>query len=168
MCGDDDRGVRDAVMLRLGYETMRRRSEMCSFRFEDLEVLPNGRAASRLRFSKTDQMGLGKLIPISPELRKLLDEWSRRTGGTGPLLRRINNVGINGDAMHPGRINRRLHELQAMGGLKLGGRQSGHSFRVGAALDLHESGESLEKITLRCGWQAEFSVIKYLRAWQAV
>jgi site-specific recombinase XerD len=168
VCGYDDRGVRDAVMLRLGYETMRRRAEMCSFRFEDLEVLPNGRAALHLRFSKTDQMGLGKLIPISPELRELLDEWSRRTGGTGPLLRRINNLGINGDAMHPGSINRRLHELQAMAGLKLGGKLSGHSFRVGAALDLLESGESLEKIMLRGGWQAESTVIKYLRAWQAV
>lgn len=155
-------------MPRLGYETMHRRAEMCSFRLEDLEVLPNGRAALHLRFSKTDQMGLGKLIPISPELRKLLDEWSRRTGGAGPLLRRINNLGVNGDAMHPRSINRRLHELQAMAGLKLGGRLSGHSFRVGAALDLLESGESLEKIMLRGGWQAESSVITYLRAWQAV
>ena len=83
VCGYDDQGVRDAVMLRLGYETMRRRAEMCSFKFEDLEVLPNGRAALHLRFSKTDQMGRGKLIPISPALLGSLEEWGRRTGGKG-------------------------------------------------------------------------------------
>jgi hypothetical protein len=51
---------------------------------------------------------------------------------------------------------------------ELAGKLTGHSFRVGAALDLLENGESLEKIMLRGGWQAESTVIKYLRAWQAV
>ena len=45
---------------------------------------------------------------------------------------------------------------------------SGHSFRVGAALDLLERGESMEKIMLRGGWQSESTVIRYLRAWQVV
>ena len=63
--------------------------------------------------------------------------------------------------------NRRLRELQAQAGLDLGGTLSGHSFRVGAALDLLEQGETLEKIMLRGGWQAESTVIQYLRAWQA-
>jgi hypothetical protein len=39
---------------------------------------------------------------------------------------------------------------------------------VGAALDLLEDGESLEKIMLLGGWQAESTVIKYLRAWQPI
>ena len=168
VCGYDDRGVRDAVLLRLGYESMRRRAEICRFRFEDLEVLPSGRAALHLRFSKTDQMGLGKLIPISADLLGLVEEWGKRTGGKGYLLRRINNLGVNGDAMNPASINRRLYQLQILAGLKLGGKLSGHSFRVGAALDLLEAGESLEKIMLRGGWQAEDTVIQYLRAWQAV
>ncbi|TDG12886.1 hypothetical protein E2F43_15120 [Seongchinamella unica] len=81
VCENDDRGVRDKLLLRLGYETMRRRSELCSFRFEDMSTLPNGRAALVLRFSKTDQTGVGKLIPISPELVELIEEWRDRTGG---------------------------------------------------------------------------------------
>ena len=40
------------------------------------------------------------------------------------------------------------------------------SFRVGAALDLLYSGESLERIMLRGGWHAESAVISYLREWQ--
>ena len=82
-----------------------------------MELHPSGRAALHLRFSKTDQMGDGKLIPIGPEL---------------------------------------------------GGNLTAHSFRVGAALDMLERGVSMEKIMLRGGWEASSTVIKYLRAWQAV
>ena len=54
VCDDSSRGRRDRLMLRLGYETMRRRAALCSLKFEDLEILPSGKAALRLRFSKTD------------------------------------------------------------------------------------------------------------------
>jgi site-specific recombinase XerD len=168
LCGDDDRGVRDALMLRLGYETMRRRAELCHFRFEDLERLPKGRAALLLRFSKTDQLGQGKLIPISANLLALIEAWRERTDGTGYLLRRLHRSGAIGESYHPASINRRLRQLQAKARLNLGGQLSGHSFRVGAALDLLEDGESLEKIMLLGGWQAESTVIKYLRAWQPI
>ena len=42
---------------------------------------------------------------------------------------------------------------------------SGHSFRVGAALDLLEQGEPLERIMLRGGWQTDSTAMKYLRDW---
>ena len=167
VCGADDRGLRDALMLRLGYETMRRRSELCRFKFDDLEKLPNGRAALQLRFSKTDQLGRGKLIAISEDLLALIEAWSGRTRGNGYLLRRISREGDIGASLAPSSLNRRLQKLQALAGLELKGRLTGHSFRVGAALDLLEDGESLAKIMLRGGWQAESTVIKYLRAWQA-
>tara|TARA_B110000503_G_scaffold21757_1_gene33363 strand:+ start:656 stop:907 length:252 start_codon:yes stop_codon:yes gene_type:complete len=83
-------------------------------------------------------------------------------------LRRVNSLARNGDAMHPASINKRLHQLQVLAGLELGGKLSGHSFRVGATLDLLENGERLEKIMLRGGWQADSTVVKYLRAWQPV
>jgi hypothetical protein len=41
---------------------------------------------------------------------------------------------------------------------------SGHLFRVGAALDLLDQGEPLEKKCLR-GWQTDSTAIKYLRNW---
>jgi hypothetical protein len=40
--------------------------------------------------------------------------------------------------------------------------------RVGAALDLLDQGEPMERIMLRGGWSAEATVIKYLREWQAI
>jgi hypothetical protein len=42
---------------------------------------------------------------------------------------------------------------------------SGHSFRVGAALDLLEQGEPLERIMLRGVWQTDSTAMSYLRNW---
>ena len=39
---------------------------------------------------------------------------------------------------------------------------SDHSYRVGAALDLLEQGESLDRIMLRRDWQTDSTAIKYL------
>ena len=66
-CGDDTRGLRNKVLLLLGYETMRRRSELCQFRFEDLIESPKRGPSIRLVRSKTDQEGASRLIPISKE-----------------------------------------------------------------------------------------------------
>ena len=83
-CDNSLRGLRNKVLLRLGYETMRRRSELC---------------AKDLKMDSDEQ----------------------------PLI--------------------------------------GHSFRVGAALDLLAQGESLERIMLRGGWQADSTAMSYLRNW---
>ena len=37
-CDGGTRGLRDQVLLRIGYETMRRRSEICGFTFDDLTI----------------------------------------------------------------------------------------------------------------------------------
>ena len=65
VCDDGIVGLRNCLLFQLGYESMRRRSEICTFRFDDVKRLPNGKNALLLRESKTDQFGEGKLIPIS-------------------------------------------------------------------------------------------------------
>ena len=42
-------GLSNKVLLQLGYESMRRRSEICQFRFEDLKKMPNNKYALLLR-----------------------------------------------------------------------------------------------------------------------
>ena len=44
-------------------------------------------------------------------------------------------------------------------------RFSGHSFRVGAAIDLLEAGASLETIMLKGGWWSKDNAMNYLRGW---
>jgi integrase len=143
---------------------MRRRSELCTFRFEDVDCAPNGKPIIRLNFSKTDQFGTGKVLPISEGLLNLLGKWRKIVGDKGYILRSINKHGHIGDSLNPASISTILKTLQE--GLTTGSNQqplSGHSFRVGAALDLLEQGEPLEKIMLRGGWQTESSSMKYLR-----
>jgi len=167
VCGHDLKGQRDRVMLLLGYETMRRRSELCNFRFEDIEMLPRNRNAIRLRFSKTDQYGEGKLLPISSELAQTIRNWKTMAGLEGGFILRglTKNEGVR-TSLSPSHINLRLKELADELNMQPSADLSGHSFRVGAAIDLLEAGESLEKIMLRGGWQSEATAIRYLRGWR--
>ena len=165
-CDNSIMGMRNQVILRLGYETMRRRSELCAFKFEDIDRAPNGKPIIRLNFSKTDQFGKGKVLPISEELLTLIEKWEGIVCNEGYILRSINKHGHIGDSLNPASISTILKTLQE--GLKSETNQqplSGHSFRVGAALDLLEQGEPLEKIMLRGGWQSDSTAMKYLRDW---
>ena len=70
----------------------------------------------------------------------------------GYILRSINRHGRFGRKLHPASVSTLLKALQK--DLKTDSDEqplSGHSFRVGAALDLLEQGEALEKIMLRGG-----------------
>ena len=165
-CGDGTQGLRDQVLLRLRYETMRRRSEICSFTFDDLTNIPQRGPAIRLVKSKTDQEGASKLIPISQGLLDLILRWQAQTKIDGPILRSVDRYGATGPQLNPGSIGTILNRLAAK--TSLPGhvtRFSGHSFRVGAAIDLVESGASQEKIMLRGGWRSNDSAMNYLRSW---
>ena len=106
------------------------------------------------------------MLPISEELLNLLETWKGIVGSEGYILRSINKHGHIGNNLNPASISTILKTLQE--GLKSGSNKqplSGHSFRVGAALDLLEQGEPLEKIMLRGGWQTDSTAMKYLRNW---
>lgn len=166
VCGHDMRGVRDRVLLNLGYETMRRRSELCTMRFEDVAVNPKGQPFIVLNFSKTDQFGTGTVIPISNNLFELIARWQHKIGATsGYILRSVHKGGRVGERLHPGSVSRLLRDLQdhAYGLHRNMPDLSGHSFRVGAALDMVTQGESLARIMLRGGWKTESTAIRYLR-----
>ena len=165
-CDDSVIGTRNQVLLKLGYETMRRRSELCAFKFEDVDQAPNGKPVIRLNFSKTDQFGTGKILPISQELLDLLKNWRSMISDDGYILRSINRHGHFGENLHPESVSTILKALQKE--LKIDSDEqplSGHSFREGAALDLLEQGEPLERIMLRGGWQTDSTATSYLRNW---
>jgi len=78
-------------------------------------------------------------------------------------------MGILGENLHPASVSTRLKALQK--DLKLdsdGQPLSGHFFRVGAALNLLEQGEPLERIMIRGGWQTDSTAMSYLRNWIAL
>ena len=59
-------------------------------------------------------------------------------------------------------INHILKNLQKQVGLNLIGKFSGHSFRVGVALDVLIKNIPLDKIIFRGGWKSEASAMRYL------
>jgi site-specific recombinase XerD len=165
-CDNSVKGLRNKVLLKLGYETMRRRSELCAFRFDYICKGASGKPAIRLNFSKTDQFGTGKILTISQELYDLLEKWRSMISDEGYILRSITRHGHIEKNLHPASISTILKALQK--DLKMDADEqplSGHSFRVGAALDLLEQGEPLERIMLRGGWQTDSTAMKYLRNW---
>ena len=120
---------------------MRRRSELGAIKFDDICQAPRGKPAIRLNFSKTDQFGTGKILSISQELFDLLESWRSVISEEGYTLRSINKNGHIGYSLNPASISTILKALQE--GFNSGSNQqplSGHSFRVGAALDLLEQG----------------------------
>jgi len=166
VCSDDIAGLRNKLLLQLGYETMRRRSEICQFKFEDLQHHGNHKHALLLRHSKTDQYNQGKIIPISDELSEMILIWSLAIDqDRGYILRSFKRNLSTNPSLTPASINHILKILQKKAGLNQMGELSGHSFRVGAALDLLDKNIPLEKIMLRGGWKSETSAMRYLQSW---
>ena len=82
----------------------------------------------------------------------------------GYILRSINRHGHFGSNLNPASISTILKALQKDSKMDSGEQPlSGHSFRVGAALDLLEQGEPLERIMIRGGWQTDSTAMAYLR-----
>ena len=165
-CRNSAKGLRDKLILQLGYETMRRRAELCRLRLEDARKMPKGKYALLLRFSKTDQFGVGTWIPISETLFNLIQRWKKRIGEEkGFILRSVAKDSSVGESLTPDSIVPILVDLQHRARLRDLPRFSGHSMRVGAALDLLDKGVPLEKIMLRGGWSTKSTTLRYLSAW---
>ena len=164
-CSDDLRGMRNRVLLQLGYETMRRRSELCAFRFEDLEIRNDAKPILHLRKSKADQESIGRVIPISTALGELIETWREKISArSGFILRAIDKHGNISSSLSPGSIQLILNCLSdSTTTYDSENTFSGHSFRVGAALDLLNRGETLERIMIRGGWKSQDSAVRYLQ-----
>jgi len=129
---------------------MCRRSELCTFKFQDITKDPNGKTIIKLNLSKTDQYGAGKVLPISEKLLQLIKKWRDVVERDIYILRSINQHDHIGNNLNPVGISTILKTLQEE--LKLGSNKktlSGQSFRIGAGLDLLDKGERLERIMLR-------------------
>lgn len=166
-CDSTILGKRDHILLQLGYETLRRRSELVRFRFDDLVKTPAGTYRLVLRRSKTDQFGRGKQLPISPQLVMLIQDWQSQVGADSDyIVPHINKAGeVLNSPLPDGHVNLILQARQADAGIELDRPLSGHSFRVGGALDLLKRGVPMEKIMLRGGWKTESTALRYLQAW---
>lgn len=88
------KGYRDRALLRLAYESMRRRDELVRFQVSDLTFRSDGTGILTLQRSKTDQIGTGFLIALSvPWMDSLLAWFEIADIQDGPILRSVNKGG---------------------------------------------------------------------------
>lgn len=147
------RGITDMAVIGLMRDAMLRRSEAAALTWRDLQVEPDGSGSVRIRRSKTDQAGAGATRYVSPEIVEVL-EVLRTVREDGP------DASITG--LSPSQICRRIAAATAAAGLGPG--YSGHSPRVGMAVDLARGGISMPMILNAGRWSSERTAMRYVEA----
>ncbi|WP_421952728.1 tyrosine-type recombinase/integrase [Pelagibacterium sp.] len=163
-CGDDLIGLRDRVLVAVGFDTLCRRSELIALRVEDFQLNPGGTMSVLVRRAKNDPEGLGRVAHLSRETTEIVQDWIATAQiERGPLLRPIYKSKVGRRYLSPsvvGRVLKRLSE-QAYD-TDIAYKVSGHSLRVGAAQTLTARGVGLLPIMSAGGWKSANIVARYV------
>ena len=76
-CSDNPKGLHNRVLPQLDYETMRRRSELCTLKFEDVDLGNDLKPILCLQKSQGNEEAIGWLFSISRELGNLIETWRK-------------------------------------------------------------------------------------------
>ncbi len=163
---DSLRGARDKAILLVAYDSLCRRSELVSLKFEDLIIdSKDGVIKLKLRKSKTDPHGIGKNLYLSIEAQDALKEWIYKSKlSSGKIFRSITATGKirhSLNSSHIGRIYKKIATL-SMVDQSIIKNISGHSLRVGAAQDLMLLGKTLPDIMNRGRWSKVDTLMRYV------
>jgi len=160
-------GVRNRVLLSLGYDFLARRSELVALQTSDLQFTKDGTLQGIIKKSKTDQFGRGRLVFGSERSAKLLRRWLKKKP------KEIQSVfcAINhGRCVDRPICDRNVNDIIKRSVIKVKRCErpsdtdvSGHSLRVGAAQDLLIKGYDLAAIMRAGGWSSPSTVSRYLR-----
>ncbi|MCZ8158398.1 MAG: tyrosine-type recombinase/integrase [Rhizobiaceae bacterium] len=159
--------LRDAALIALASDTLCRESELVVARVEDLE--PSGDDwALALHRSKTDQEGLGSQRFCSTETKSRIDTWCRaagiRRGYLFPAIgrKKRESLGVpNEKHLAAAEVANIVRKRAKNAGFSEDLGFSGHSTRVGSAVELIDAGASLTEVRFAGGWQSERMVLQY-------
>jgi integrase len=166
---DSIKGLRDRALILLGFAGAFRRSELVGLDVEDLLQDERG-LQIRLRRSKTDQEGQGRVVGIhrssEPPLCavRALTRWLDATGiETGPVFRPITKAGTVRDR----RLSDHAVAVVIKRAAKLAGldpsRYSGHSLRAGHVTQARLNGASAESLMRQSGHRSVAMLTRYIR-----
>ena len=164
-CSDDLIGLRDKVLVSVGFDTLCRRGELVALSIGDLTPNANGRFSILVRRAKNDPEGAGRTAHLSTRTSKLVREWLAAIGvEKGPLLRPVYRSKALGLYLEALTISRVLKKLAQRAGVLAGKGSdvSGHSLRVGAAQQLVLDGHGILKIMRVGGWRSMNVVARYV------
>ena len=160
-------GARDAALFRVMSDGLLRISEAVGLDCEDITDEDDGSGRLLVRTSKTDQEGKGAVLYLKPNtLRAIRHYMTWADIDQGPLFRRMQK----GDRID---LKRRLTADGARLIIKAAARDadiegvSGHSFRVGTAQSLSQSGASLVELQNAGRWKSPDMPAHYTRRQEA-
>ncbi|HEU0197736.1 MAG TPA: tyrosine-type recombinase/integrase [Nevskiaceae bacterium] len=169
--GDSPRDLRDAALISLASDTLCRESELVALRLEDFEPSPPHWAVE-LRRSKTDQAAIGTSRFCSSATKARLDAWCSAAGITsGFLFYRVmpkklatgaKAIILHNAPLRPAEVARIFLRRARAAGLT-GVHFTGHSARVGSAVELIESDASVTAVRFAGGWNSDRMVMRYAR-----
>ena len=158
-----DRGAVDKAIVAVLFQGGLRRSEAAALRWGDVQDAADGRGiVVYVRRSKTDQDGTAADVRYlkngcAAALRQLRDRLTVQRSGLRPDGTAQVLGGINGQS-----IARRLTAAASAAGIK--GRITGHSGRVGLAVELTRRGAPEQATAKAGGWKSSRMVAHYAAA----
>lgn len=168
------RGLRDRLVLVLGWGAMLRRSELAALMLRDVTPTADGLDVF-VAMSKTDQQAAGHTVHVPDELlgglnpvpvwRAYVNALTAHGETSGRLIRSIGKGGRVGSAITGHGVNEIVREAAERA--KLGGAQgyTAHSLRAGAASAAHKAGWPVSSIAEHGRWAPNSPVVLgYIRA----
>jgi len=165
VCGDDLIGLRDKVLVSVGFDTLCRRGELVALSIDDFTPTADGRFTVLVRRAKNDPEGAGRTARLSKTASEIFAAWCSAIGrNRGPLLRPVHGRRALALYMEPLTVSRVLRKLCDRSDVDtaLVERVSGHSLRVGAAQQLTLNGHGLLQIMRAGGWRSVSVVARYI------
>lgn len=158
-------GLRDRALILTAYDSLCRRSELTSLRLKDIQYDEyNSPIKIKIRKSKTDQEGIGRLISLDSPTQKAIKTWINQAKiKKGFLFRGIRNNGEILECLGAGQINRIYKKIATKAHLPKEQIKtiSGHSFRVGKTQDLVRNGSSAAEIMHKGRWSKIDTLMRY-------
>ena len=147
------RGGVDYALCAVMRDALLRRSEAAALRWADVEFRGDGSARATVRRSKTDQAGAGAVQYIGPDAAEALRAIQPRDGfaGAARVFRLKSGRGVS---------NRIAAAAKAAG---LDGHYSGHSPRIGMAVDLTRAGTPTSAVQVAGRWASDRMPAYYCR-----
>jgi len=162
--GDELRGIRDAALLGLAYDTMARRSEIAGLEFTDMKTDEDGSGSVLIRRSKSDQEGAGMVRYLSAATVRAVRSWTDLAAIVdGALFRSLRKGRPMGTRLQDQDVRRILRRLARTAGLpaEIVAGIGGHSTRVGAAQDMVTAGLGVTEVMQAGGWRTPQMVARY-------
>jgi len=169
------KGLRDRVILLLGFSAMARRSELAKLDVSDVRFVDEG-LEILIRASKTDQAGKGTEVAIPYGSRsavcpvRAVRAWvvylADQGITEGPLLRGVNRHGQVGATKMTGQgINHVIKTLAEKAGVDHADEITAHSLRAGGATAAAKKGATASQIAAQGRWSVKSPTVhSYIRS----